>query len=114
MVTAPLMVPFDRGVKVTEMVHLVLPANEAPQAVVPLATALKSALALKLMVTSDVELLIRVTVLDALEVPTVTVPKERPVGEVFKGVTPLPERPRFWTTLGALSVTVSSPKTFPD
>jgi len=39
-VTAPLIVPFDLGVKVTEMVHLVFPASEAPQGVVPLPSAL--------------------------------------------------------------------------
>jgi len=40
MVAAPLMVPFDLGVKVTEMVHLVFPASEALQGVVPLPGAL--------------------------------------------------------------------------
>jgi len=65
------------------------------------------------MVSDEVELLIRVTVLAALVVPTVTVPNESPVGEVFKAVTPLPERPRSCILLGALSVTLSSPRTFP-
>jgi hypothetical protein len=65
------------------------------------------------MFSADVELLINVMVLAELVVPTVTVPNESPVGELFRGVTPLPDNPTFCTELGALSTTVSSPATFP-
>jgi len=57
------------------------------------AAGLRVSEVVRLKVSDVVELLIRVTTLAAVVVPTVMAPNESDVGEKFSGVTPLPESP---------------------
>ena len=71
-VAAPLIDPFTLGVNVTLNVHVAPEATVAPQGVPPDGAAAKSPLATRLdMVRVPPELLVSVTVLGALVVPTV-------------------------------------------
>lgn len=70
-VAAPLIDPFTLGVNVTLNVHVAPEATVAPQGVAPDGAAAKSPLATRLdMVRVPPELLVSVTVLGALVVPT--------------------------------------------
>jgi hypothetical protein len=70
-VTAPLIDPFTLGVNVTLNVHVAPEATVAPQGVPPEGVAAKSPLATRFdMVRVPPELLVSVTVLGALVVPT--------------------------------------------
>jgi hypothetical protein len=70
-VTAPVIAPATFGVNVTLNVHLPPAAREDPQAFDPKGVAAKSPLAAMLeMVSAAPELLVNVTVLAALVVPT--------------------------------------------
>ena len=113
-VTAPLMLPFDFGLKLTLIVHFALPAKLLPHGVAPLPTTAYSPLAEKPMVRAVLRLLVRVTVLAALVAPTAIVPKVRLMGDSEIAVSPIPDR---FTTRGdpaALSSTVISPEMLPE
>lgn len=97
--TAPVMVPFTEGANSTENVQLWVDASTRPllQGVAPLANALKSPLEeMELIVTETALLLVTVTILAGLVVPTSWLAKERLVGVNVRGEAappvPLPER----------------------
>jgi hypothetical protein len=78
MLTAPVADPVFAGLKVTEMVHFCRGATVLPQVFV---WANGTVLVMPLIVNGALPLLIRVTFLTALVVPTTTLPKFRLAGE---------------------------------
>ena len=93
-VTAPLIVPVTLGVKVTLNVQVAPAATVGPQGAVPEGAAVKSPLATMLEIASvPPELLVRVTDLGGLVVPTVCAAKVRLVGETVTGTCPVPDTP---------------------
>jgi hypothetical protein len=91
------MVPVKFGEKVTLKVHLAPAATLAPQGLVPDGAALKSPLATMLEIVSVApELLVRVTVLGPLVVPTVCEAKARLVGDSATGSAPVPVTSMTW------------------
>jgi len=65
------------------------------------------------MVRAVPKLLVRVTALAALLVPTAIVPKARLAGERETGVSPVPDRLTIWGETTALSLMVISPEMLP-
>jgi len=91
-VAAPVMEPTTLGVNVTLNVHLPPAATVAPQGFVPEGTAEKSPLATRLeILKAPPELLVSVTVLGALVVPTVCALKLRLAGDNETGTAPVPD-----------------------
>jgi len=70
-------------------------------------------LAEKVNVTLALWLLVIVTVLLALLVPTGTVPKDKVAGESVTGVSPVPDKLITWRELLALSLRVTAPEIVP-
>jgi hypothetical protein len=89
---APLIAPVTLGVKVTLKVQVAAAATVPPQGDVPEAVAAKSPLATILEISSVApELLVRVTVLGALVVPTACDANARLVGDKTIGISPVPD-----------------------
>jgi len=88
-VRVPLRGPPTVGVKVTVMVHVLLPATADPQVFV----WAKSPVAVMLGIVREVvRLLLRVTTMGALVVPMGVLPKLSVTGDNFTGTTPVPTR----------------------
>jgi len=98
--------PVAVGLNVTLKVQLAPAAKEAPQVCVcKKFPALVPVIAIELIVSAAVPTLVRVTVLAALVVPTVTVPKLKLVGDSL-AVVPTPLSGTTCGLPGALSVTL--------
>ena len=88
----PFIVPFCFGLKVKEIVHFPLATRLEPHGVVVPPVAVKVALARKLKLIPLERLLVRVTVLITLLLPTATLPKDALVGESDTAFNPVPLR----------------------
>jgi hypothetical protein len=103
---APLRAPVAVGLNFTLMLQLAPAANELPQVCVcRKSPALVPVIAMEVIDRANVPMLVRVTVLAALVVPTVTEPKLRLVTDNL-AVVPIPLRGTNWGLPLALSVTL--------
>jgi hypothetical protein len=106
-VSVPEIEPVVVGENVTPTVHLAPAAMLVPQ--VLLATAKLALAAMLLNVSATFSLLVRVTLLAELVLPTATVPRLKLVAESVTGVLPVPDRLTVCGLLDAASVKVSVP-----
>jgi len=109
-VAAPVKEPDTFGMKVTLKVQVAPAATVAPQGDVPAPAALKPPLATMLEMVSVVpELLVSVTDLGALAVPTAWVPNARLVGDKTTGIAPVPVSPMICGLPAPESATAAAP-----
>ena len=108
------MAPFALGVNVTSNVQVAPEATVTPQGVAPEGVAAKSPLATRLEIVSvPLELLVSVTVLDALVVPTPCAVNVKLVGDSDAGISPVPETPMICGLPGPEVAMATDPFTAP-
>jgi len=108
-VATPEIDPVVVGEKVTSIVQLAPAPSEAPQGVPPPATAEKSPVAEKAMLTGDMRWFVNVTVAGPLVVPTVHVPKLTLAAEIVSGKMAVPVTSKTSGLTEALVVNATAP-----
>ena len=106
--------PVAVGVKVTEIVHWDIAGRLPPHVFVCAKSPGSSPMKVMLPIVNAVErLLVRVTILAGLVVPTVSAASVMEVGDTFACTMPVPDNDAVCGLLGASSVTVSVPNSAP-